>query len=52
MWYNKRYLFEANEEEQHMNDQISEMRERALARIRESVDTDKLNEVRVAFLGK
>ena len=35
-----------------MNDQISEMRERALARIRESVDTDKLNEVRVAFLGK
>ena len=35
-----------------MNDQISEMRERALSRIRESVDTEKLNEARVAFLGK
>ncbi|MBQ4416416.1 MAG: phenylalanine--tRNA ligase subunit alpha [Lachnospiraceae bacterium] len=35
-----------------MNDKISEMRERALSRIRESVDTEKLNEARVAFLGK
>ena len=35
-----------------MNDKMNEMRERALARIKESVDAEKLNEVRIAFLGK
>ena len=35
-----------------MNEKLTEMRERALARIKESLDADRLNEVRVAFLGK
>ena len=35
-----------------MNEKMEEMRKRALEQIRESVDVDKLNEARVAWLGK